>query len=187
MPRPTCCRLVANAPVCIFFKPRGVPLCELEVVTLSLDELEALRLADLEGLYQEEAAMKMKVSRPTFARIIESARRKAAEALVKGKALKLEGGNVMLHGSRRFRCAECQHTWEAQHETGRPAACPKCKSCNLHRAEEDRGWARSRGMGHGRHGHGCCGRHGRGHASGTSDADKSKTVESTTSQERSKA
>ncbi|MGD0090546.1 MAG: DUF134 domain-containing protein [Planctomycetota bacterium] len=187
MSRPTCCRLVANAPGCTFFKPRGVPLCELEVVTLGLDELEALRLADLEGLYQEEAATKMKVSRPTFARIIETARRKAAEALVKGKALKLEGGNVILHGSRRFRCAACQHTWGGQHGKGRPAACPKCESRNLRRAETDCGCARQRGMGRGRQGHGCCGRQGRGRPSGASTADKSKIVESTTSQERSKA
>jgi len=59
-----------------------------------LDELEALRLADLEGLYQEQAAEKMGVSRPTFARILESARKKVAEALVKGKGLVIGGGPV---------------------------------------------------------------------------------------------
>jgi len=73
---------------CKFFKPQGVSLQEPEQLALGLDELEALRLADLEGLYQEKTVECMKVSRPTFARIVESARRKIAEALVKGKALK---------------------------------------------------------------------------------------------------
>jgi predicted DNA-binding protein (UPF0251 family) len=70
----------------------------LEQVTLSLDEVEALRLADLQGLYQEQAAKQMKISRPTFARIIEEARRKTAEALIHGKALRLEGGAVIVKG-----------------------------------------------------------------------------------------
>lgn len=73
-------------------------MIELEQVTLTLDEVEALRLADLEALYQEVAAKKMKVSRATFARIIEQARRKVADALIHGKALCLEGGAVVLKG-----------------------------------------------------------------------------------------
>ena len=64
----------------------------LEEVVLTIDEFEAVRLADLEGLYQEQAAEKMNVSRQTFGRIIESARKKVAEALVQGKALKIGGG-----------------------------------------------------------------------------------------------
>jgi predicted DNA-binding protein (UPF0251 family) len=71
-------------------------MTELEQVTLTLDEVESLRLADLEGLYQEDAAQKMKVSRATFARIVEQARRKVAEALIHGKALRLEGGTVVV-------------------------------------------------------------------------------------------
>jgi predicted DNA-binding protein (UPF0251 family) len=107
MSRPTCCRFVESAPACTFFKPRGVPLCRLEQVTLTLDELEAMRLADLEGMYQEQAAERMNVSRPTFARIIESARKKAAEALVNGKALRLEGGNVVLPDVKKRRRGDC--------------------------------------------------------------------------------
>jgi len=80
----------------VYFKPAGVPACTLEQVTLTLDEVEALRLADLQGLYQEQAAAQMKISRPTFARIIEVARRKVAEALIHGKALRIEGGTVTL-------------------------------------------------------------------------------------------
>jgi predicted DNA-binding protein (UPF0251 family) len=82
----------------VYFKPAGVPIRLLEEVVLALDELEALRLADLDGLYQEQAAERMKISRPTFARIVEQARRKVAEALVHGKALRLEGGAVIVTG-----------------------------------------------------------------------------------------
>jgi predicted DNA-binding protein (UPF0251 family) len=87
MPRPKRCRRISSTPGSSYFKPRGIPLSELEEVVLSVDEFEAIRLADLEGLYQEPAAEKMSVSRQTFGRIIESAHQKVAEALVRGKAL----------------------------------------------------------------------------------------------------
>lgn len=98
MPRPCCLRHVNPTPLAVYFKPAGVPACTLEQVTLTLDEVEALRLADLQGLYQETAAEQMKISRPTFTRIIEVARRKVAEALIHGKALRLEGGAVVIKG-----------------------------------------------------------------------------------------
>ena len=66
----------------------------LEEVNLTLDELEAIRLADLGGLYQEDAAKKMNVSRQTFGNIINSAHKKIADALLNAKALKIEGGNI---------------------------------------------------------------------------------------------
>ena len=94
MARPFCPRHVGWMPPAVFFKPHGVPARALDSVVLTLDELEALRLADLKGLYQEQAAERMRISRPTFARIVASARRKAAEALVHGKALRLEGGPI---------------------------------------------------------------------------------------------
>jgi len=77
-----------------YFKPRGVPTVDLEEVVLSLDEFEAVRLADYEQLYQEEAAVKMNISRQTFGRIINEARRKIADILVNAKALKIEGGKI---------------------------------------------------------------------------------------------
>jgi len=94
MPRPRQCRRVAQMPQATYYRPRGVPLRTLEQVALTVDELEALRLADLEGLYQEAAAQKMNVSRQTFGRIVEAAHRKVADALVNGKALSIEGGPV---------------------------------------------------------------------------------------------
>jgi predicted DNA-binding protein (UPF0251 family) len=96
MPRPRHCRRVGCLPQSNFYKPRGIPLSVLQHVNLTVDELEAIRLADLQGLYQEQAAQKMNVSRQTFGRIIESAHKKIADTLVNGKALSIEGGFIEL-------------------------------------------------------------------------------------------
>jgi uncharacterized protein len=160
MPRPFCCRRVQGEPPSKFFKPRGIPLAGLELVTLALDEYEAIRLADFEGLYQEDAAQRMGVSRQTFGRIVESAHRKIAEALVSAKALEIKGGEIEMINQREFQCGDCKHAWPVPFGTGRPAACPQCKSRNIQRAPEDRGRARwsterpgappERGIGRGR-------------------------------------
>ena len=147
MARPRNCRRVGSMPESNYFKPRGIPLSMLEEVILNVDEFEAIRLADLEGLYQEQAAEKMKVSRPTFGRIIDSAHKKVAEALVRGKALKIEGGEFEMAAMRKFKCFECQHSWGLPYGTGRPENCPSCKSDNIHRAQEDRGCVRDVGRG----------------------------------------
>ena len=97
MPRPKCCRHICGVPAKNYFKPRGIPASDLEEVVLTLDEFEAIRLADYEELYQEEAAGKMNISRQTFGRIIESAHKKTADVLINGKALKIEGGEVTLN------------------------------------------------------------------------------------------
>jgi predicted DNA-binding protein (UPF0251 family) len=88
--RPKKYRCVECRPDATYFKPRAVPLTELEEVKVSMDEIEALRLADYEGLYHEDAAGRMEISRQTFGRILGRARRKVAECLLKGKALKIE-------------------------------------------------------------------------------------------------
>jgi len=98
MSRPFCPRCVRFAPGTTCFKPAGIPMGVLNQVVVTLDELEALRLADLNGLYQEKAAEQMKISRPTFARIVEAARKKVADALIHCKALRLEGGTVIIKG-----------------------------------------------------------------------------------------
>jgi predicted DNA-binding protein (UPF0251 family)/predicted Fe-Mo cluster-binding NifX family protein len=77
------------------FVPRGLPAREQDQVSLSRDEAEAIRLADLEGLYQQAAALRMGISRPTFGRIIECAHRKVADALINGKRLLIEGGELL--------------------------------------------------------------------------------------------
>lgn len=104
MPRPCCRRFVETHPAAAVFKPAGVPLRDLPSIEMTLDELEALRLADLEGLYQEDASAKMGVSRPTLGRILESARRKVAEALVLGRALHIGGGPVVARPRRGVDC-----------------------------------------------------------------------------------
>jgi predicted DNA-binding protein (UPF0251 family) len=92
MPRPRKRRALAQAPRPAIYKPAGVPLDSLRRVTLLCEELEALRMADLEGLIQAEAAKRMGISRSTFQRIIHKARRQVAEALVEVHALQIEGG-----------------------------------------------------------------------------------------------
>ena len=92
MPRPFKYRRVCGTPGADYFKPRGIPLSDLQEVGLTIDEFEAIRLADLEGLYQEDAAKKMAISRQTFGNIVAAAHKKIADAIVNGKALKIEGG-----------------------------------------------------------------------------------------------
>jgi predicted DNA-binding protein (UPF0251 family) len=94
MPRPCRCRRIRCNPDTNYFKPRGIPLDMLEEINLTLDELEAVRLADFEELYQEDAAKKMNISRQTFGNIINSAHKKIADVLLHAKALKIEGGVV---------------------------------------------------------------------------------------------
>jgi predicted DNA-binding protein (UPF0251 family) len=90
VPRPKKCRHVKCRPNSYYFKPRGIPLVDLEEVVLTIDEFEAIRLADHKGLYHNDAADEMRISRATFGRILAHGRRKVAEALICGKALKIE-------------------------------------------------------------------------------------------------
>ena len=92
MPRPRICRKVSGTPKATYFKPRGVPLSDLGEAYLTVEGLEALKLADLESLTTTEAAARMEVSRHTFGRILAEARRAVADALVNALALRIEGG-----------------------------------------------------------------------------------------------
>ena len=94
MPRPERKKIISHGIEDRAFKPVGVPRAELRTVYLTLDGLEAIRLADGEGLYQEAAAERMGISRTTFSRILAGARRAVAEALLEGKALEIRGGVV---------------------------------------------------------------------------------------------
>ncbi len=132
MSRPIKVRRIACCPEANYFKPRGIPVVELEEVILSTDELEAVRLADLDGLYQEKAAGNMKISRQTFGNIIRSAHKKIADALVNGKALRIEGGVVAID-ERRFSCQDCNFEWTLPFGTGRPTGCPQCRSRSVFR------------------------------------------------------
>jgi predicted DNA-binding protein (UPF0251 family) len=90
VPRPKKYRCVQCRPDATYFKPRGIPMTYLEEIALTIDEIEAIRLADYEELYHEDAAKKMKISRQTFGRILHDAHKKVSECLIKGKALKIE-------------------------------------------------------------------------------------------------
>ena len=155
MARPTKPRFVTGEPCVDFFKPRGIPLRELEEERLSVEELEALKLADIECLYQEDAAERMEVSRPTFQRVLKSARGKVARCLVEGKALGIEGGNYVLAGEgKTFECLSCEHSWEEPFGSGVRACetvCPQCGQMTVRRACARRPRVKS-----GRGPRGCC-------------------------------
>jgi uncharacterized protein len=93
VPRPMKCRQVCCLPGVNYFKPVGIPMKNLEEIRLTVEELEALRLKEIEGLDQQKSAVKMGVSRPTFQRILATARHKTAQALITGKALRIDGGS----------------------------------------------------------------------------------------------
>ena len=89
MPRPRKYRRVCCNPSANYFKPRGIPVYTLEEIILEYDELESLRLADLLGYSHEDSAAKMKISRATFGRILENARKKVADGILNGKAIRI--------------------------------------------------------------------------------------------------
>ena len=102
-------------------------MVKLSESRLTIDECEALRLADYEGLSHEEAGSEMRVSRATFGRIIEKARKKVADALINGKAIRIEGGNYQfIEDQRRFACGSCKYDWVEPCGPGRPELCPEC-------------------------------------------------------------
>lgn len=154
MARPFKCRRVAFMPGVTYFKPAGIPLRALEEIRLTVEEAEAIRLKDLDGLEQEEGAEKMNISRPTFQRVLASARQKIADALLKGKAIRIEGGNFEM-SPRRFRCAN-NHEWEVPFEVAVQATSQVCPICNKPSIEPlvtaGFGWGgRGRGWRRGRH------------------------------------
>jgi len=133
MARPVKLRCVDHLLNTGYFRPMGVPAGALQEVCLSFEELESIRLKDMEGLEQEECAQRMRISRPTFHRVLESARKKLADALINGKAIQIEGGNFEL-SQRRFRCDHDGHEWDVPFEAmvqRNALSCPKCLSGNV--------------------------------------------------------
>ena len=126
MPRPTKLRIIGHIPESRYFMPVGIPKCRLDQVNLKLEELEAMRLKDIENLSQEECAERMKVSRQTFQLIIDEARRKVATALTMGKAVSIEGGTYTFNICR-YRCESCENEFDEAYEKD-AHICPQCGS-----------------------------------------------------------
>lgn len=136
MARPPHSRRVAFIPQVTYFRPAGVPLRSVEEVCLTIEEAEAIRLKDLEGLEQEECAQSMGVSRPTFARVLASGRLKMADAVLNGKAIRIQGGHFEL-AAPRFRCTN-GHEWSGPSQarvTGPGRMCPMCRKRGVMAAE----------------------------------------------------
>lgn len=132
MVRPVISRKVGYKPEVSYFKPRGIPMLDLMEVCLTVDEREALRLADLQGLSHEEGGELMEVSRATFGRILRNARRIIADAIINGKAINIQGGNYeIVIRERIFACNDCDHEWEESPGTGRPECCPSCGKTDI--------------------------------------------------------
>lgn len=128
MPRPPKRRRVEFVPSITYFKPAGIPLRQLEEVCLTIDEVEALRLKDVEGLDQEDAAERMSVAQSTFQRILVNARSKVAQAIVEGKAIRIEGGHYYLTADW-LKCPRCHHRWSysgGRLGPGGVLLCPRC-------------------------------------------------------------
>lgn len=125
-------RRVNSLPQITYFKPGGIPLADLQEIQLLIEEAEAIKLKDLEGLEQEQCAQKMNVSRSTFSRILDSARLKIADALLNGKAIRIGGGNFEM-AERRFRCVR-GHEWDVPFEimvNTPPELCPECDTPSI--------------------------------------------------------
>ncbi len=139
--RPTKWRKIENIPTVQYFVPSDTDAGLVPENLLKIEELEAIRLKDLEGLEQEECAGRMEVSRPTFQRILISAREKVADSLINGKVIRIEGGNFT-RNICPVRCLECGKEWKESFENleqikNSEYLCPKCNSksiaCNQNR------------------------------------------------------
>lgn len=110
--RPKIKKVVNTIPIHTYFKPQGISMDKLNVVSLTLEEVEALKLKDVENYDQEDAAKKMGVSRSTFQRVVKNARKKIVSSVIEGSALKIEGGDFIpgeniiirkcLHGKHHY-------------------------------------------------------------------------------------
>jgi len=129
MPRPTKYRKVEFIPECTYYIPMGKPKCKVEEIILKIEELEAMRLKDIEGLNQEECADKMEISRQTFQNVIDSARKKVAIALTEGKAINIRGGHYTTNICK-FQCLECGNIYNVKFEEDK-YTCPDCGENNV--------------------------------------------------------
>ena len=141
--RPTKDRHVDQLPPVAQFKPVGVPMYAVDEIVISVEEMEAIRLADMEGLDQGPAAEQMVISRPTFHRILTKAHAKIAQFLWQAKSLRIEGGNYRVKPCaagwlRKFNCKACGHEWEVPHGHGGRGCEMSCPQCGAQAASRRR-------------------------------------------------
>jgi len=157
MARPRRTRRIFFQPDITYFKPAGIPMVHLKETILSFDELEAIRLVDREGIEQSKAGKKMKISQSTLSRLLRTGRKKLADAIITGQAIKIQGGNFKMaqptgrglglgrgmgagRGGGRGRmggfaagpggvcvCPKCGY--KEQHQVGMPCYQKKCPKC----------------------------------------------------------
>lgn len=128
MPRQKKCRMIEYPPIYDGYRPIGIGKDLVDIVSLQLEEYEAIRLADYENLRQEESAKCMQVSRPTFTRIYNSARKKIAQAFVEGKMLLFEGGDINV-GDEWYKCNNCNDLLKIH--KGEQLICSSCMSTDI--------------------------------------------------------
>lgn len=133
MPRRKKCRRVEILPRVQFFHPSETKAYEGEMVVLKIEELEAIRLADLEELDQDQCAEKMQISRGTLQRILYDCRKKIADALVNGKAIQIAGGNYV-KGNCGFTCLKCNCVWENDYLEH---FCPECGHTEIYCGDKE--------------------------------------------------
>jgi len=122
--------MVTKEPPVSVYKPAGIPAMELEEILITIDEFEALRLADFEGLSQRDASTAMHISQPTFNRVLSSARNKVASGLVQGFVLRIEGGrSILADGSGTLECVDCGKSVDMSSED--KSTCQACGSTKL--------------------------------------------------------
>jgi predicted DNA-binding protein (UPF0251 family) len=130
MVRPQKERGIKEPPRVQSFKPIGIPGAFIDRIDVTIDEFEAIRLADVEGLDHQEASERIGISRSTFSRLVERAHKKIAEALVNVKELFIEGGNVHFR-KNLFRCGKCGNAISIDINRPRPQKCPECGNINV--------------------------------------------------------
>lgn len=154
MVKPRKIRNVLYPPWMHAFGPHGPDIRQdIQEVILTIDEYESIRLADHENLKQEEAAGRMNISRPTFTRLVDSARKKIADAMVNGKIIRIEGGSYTFL-KNRMRCISCGNMWDVDKRKTDTEGCPVCGGVRIEDAGRKfgmgRGFGRGRGRGQGR-------------------------------------
>lgn len=133
--RPKVKKIVSTVPIYAYFKPQGIPMTKLEVINLKVEEMEALKLKDMDNLDQKSAAQRMGISRSTFQRLLSSARKKMVSSIIEGKALRVEGGNYIpgedvietkcLKGRHHFYVKKGELDAEQEYKLSK-VSCPDC-------------------------------------------------------------